>query len=178
MIERNPLPSREVLLYYFYYDREVGELYWRVPTTNTVKEWDRAGRDTGGGYRQVCLNKVFYLVHRIIYFLETGEEVLPPYEIDHKDWNKHNNKITNLEAKLINENSLNCGPYKNNKTGFKGVSWNIKRQMYEAQLMHNGVNNKLGYFNTPEEAAQAYDDFAMSLYNSGVLKFIPYLNFS
>lgn len=49
----------------------------------------------------------------------------------------------------------------NNNSGYKGVCWNKQLKKWVAQI---GVNNKqirLGYFNTPLDAAKAYDSFVI-----------------
>jgi len=43
-----------------------------------------------------------------------------------------------------------------NSSGYKGVRWNSSNQKYQARIRVNGVNRSLGYFDTAEEAAQAY----------------------
>ena len=43
-----------------------------------------------------------------------------------------------------------------NSSGFRGVSWEKKRQKWHAQIKLNGKTKHLGRFNTAEQAYNAY----------------------
>ena len=57
-------------------------------------------------------------------------------------------------------NLLTQGKYANNKTGFKGVTWNKQRKKWQAQIKVNGMEKYLGRFTAPEDTARAYDKAA------------------
>ena len=48
---------------------------------------------------------------------------------------------------------------KNNKTGYKGVSFRKGWNKYRAQIMVNNKNKKLGHFQTVIEGAIAYNNY-------------------
>jgi hypothetical protein len=48
----------------------------------------------------------------------------------------------------------------NNKTGYRGVSWDNDRNKYRAQIKVNGWKVYLGLYDHPVVAAFAYDDAA------------------
>lgn len=79
--------------------------------------------------------------------------------IDHKDGNGFNNRRTNLRTASNQKNLANRGPNKNNKSGFKGVSRD--RGKWAAQIKVSGRHLHLGYFDSKNEAAKAYNAAAM-----------------
>ena len=75
--------------------------------------------------------------------------------VDHIDGNGLNNNISNLRWATGSENSQNAKLSKKNTSGFKGVSFNKKKQKWEVKI---GINNKykhLGYYTDIEYAKAA-----------------------
>lgn len=60
----------------------------------------------------------------------------------------------------------------NNSTGFQGVTWREDKKKYHAKIGFNKHRYHLGYFNSPEQAALVYDQWAKKLHKSDA-----YLNF-
>ena len=98
------------------------------------------------------------LIHRVIMKPEKG------VEIDHIDGNRLNNQKSNLRFATSSQNKINRGPRKDNKSGFKGVSWHRQRNLWTARVMIDGKYKHLGLFKTPEEAAEAYNAEATTYY--------------
>jgi hypothetical protein len=147
---------------WFYY--RDGQLYWKKVNVRSPAKVDSvAGFYDSNGYRQVQLNDKKYRVHRIIYELLKGP-IPESLFIDHVNGRKDDNRIENLRLATHAENLRNRGATKNSKTGVKGVSWRKDTQKYQAKIKVNGVKKHLGYYNTLEEAAAAYNTAAKKLH--------------
>jgi hypothetical protein len=79
---------------------------------------------------------------------------------DHRDLNGTNNRRDNLRPCTQQQNGRNCGPKKNNKSGYKGVYFYPSRDKYAAEISTGARRIKLGYFASKEDAARAYDKAA------------------
>jgi hypothetical protein len=92
--------------------------------------------------------------------------------VDHIDRNPLNNQRSNLRICTEVENHRNYTLLITNTSGYKGVSFHKRKNLW---ISHIGVNNKLihlGYFNISEEAGHAYDRAAVKYYGE-----FAYLNF-
>jgi hypothetical protein len=112
--------------------------------------------DRGYAYRRKRVdgrNTCIYL-HRFI--METPEGM----DTDHKNGNPLDNRRVNLRICTTAENLANRGPLlTRNKSGYRGVC--LQRNKWIAQIGYRRADGRtnivLGRFNTPEEAARAYD---------------------
>lgn len=85
-------------------------------------------------------------------------------DVDHINGNGLDNRKSNLRICTTKENCSNRKINKNNKSGFKGISWSKKGGAWSASI---GVNNKrlhLGYYKNKEDAARAYNHAAKILH--------------
>lgn len=107
------------------------------------------------GYLQGCINNRRYKAHRLAWFYVYG--VWPTNEIDHKDTIKTHNWIENLRDVTHSGNQQNkIKALKNSKTGFLGVCFNKENGKYKAQISVSGKKKYIGYFDSAEEAHNAY----------------------
>lgn len=136
------------------YNKEEGKLYWKVKVGPRALVGQEVGHTTKKGYKRFSYKGKDYFVHRVIWFIETGE--WPKDQLDHDDRNPGNNRFTNLKECSNHMNSLNKESDKTSK--FPGVSLN-KGGKWVAFHFHNGKNNYLGQFDTEEEANTAYWDY-------------------
>jgi hypothetical protein len=85
-------------------------------------------------------------------------------EIDHEDRNKLNNQRNNIRGGTHSQNMANMDIRQDNSSGFKGVSWSRERQKWIAQISCGRQVRRIGRFDTPIEAARAYDHAAERLF--------------
>lgn len=82
----------------------------------------------------------------------------PDYmDTDHRDLKRLNNQRYNLRVCTRSQNCQNKFRSSKNTSGYKGVVWHKKLEKWQAQIQRTKKNTHLGYFDTPEEAAYAYD---------------------
>lgn len=74
---------------------------------------------------------------------------------DHINHKTLDNQEANLRVCTNSQNLMSRGKQSNNTSGYKGVSNN--RGKWRAQIRTNGKVKFLGYWDTPEDAAIAYD---------------------
>lgn len=98
------------------------KLYWKV-SRGRNRKGNIAGTLNLDGYYRVGLNRVNYLVHRLLYQIYHNIEQLPPdIIVDHIDSNRNNNIMTNLRLANKSENGCNrVSAQKNNKLGHKNI---------------------------------------------------------
>lgn len=110
-------------------------------------------------YRNIQLSdgrRTTQLMHRLIMGEPSG------LEIDHIDKSPEgglDNREANLRIVTSPQNQWNQGVRKNNTSGFKGVNWHKSTGKWIARIrIAGGRRICLGQFDTPEAAAQAYNE--------------------
>lgn len=78
--------------------------------------------------------------------------------IDHANGNGLDNQRANLRPATGSQNQINRGLDIANTSGFKGVYFHRKTELWHACLIWEGVKRSGRYHATPEEAARAYDE--------------------
>lgn len=78
-------------------------------------------------------------------------------DVDHINGNTLDNRKSNLRNCTHSQNMANRGVTKQNKSGFKGVSFHKQHQKWHAKITVMRKKIHIGYFETPEDAASAYD---------------------
>ena len=147
------LPPVEVLREHFTYNPESGEIRWRKPLANCVKEGDIAGGVNNEGYINIKLHCVSYKAHRIAWALHYGEE--PNLYIDHKNGDRSDNRIANLRLVTKGENNYNSKLHKHNVAGHRGVNYHKGNKKWRARIKLNGKDFTIGYFDCKEDAIAA-----------------------
>lgn len=78
-------------------------------------------------------------------------------EIDHEDGDGLNNQRGNLRIATVSQNRQNRGPGRDNQLGVKGVYYSVGKGKYRVSIRAEGKTSHVGYFNTIDEAATAYN---------------------
>jgi hypothetical protein len=146
------LPSRDELLRLFSYDLATGDLRWRV-RSGPRAEGQRAGTVNWRGYLVVGIDHIYYYTGRIIWKIMTGND--PEVWIDHIDGDRTNNKWVNLRLATNGQNLHNSKLRSDNKSGVKGVHWDVRHKKWRAIISVNKQHIRLGRFNTINEAEMA-----------------------
>jgi hypothetical protein len=113
------------------------------------------------GYGEIKLRNKGVLVHRLIH-VAMGLD--PNLQTDHKNQNKLDCRRENLREATQTQNKANSRTYKNNTSGFKGVSFHKRQKKYNARLRINKEVVHLGCFLDPVDAAKAYDKAAVEYF--------------
>ena len=131
-----------------------GHLFWIKPTNNRVKIGQPAGTRSNSGYIQIQLKGKLYLEHRLIWLYHYG--VWPEEHTDHINGIKDDNRIENLREATNQQNQFNRKSRKGSSSKHKGVSWYKPGKKWLARYCYKGKPYHLGYYETEEEAAEAY----------------------
>jgi len=100
-----------------------------------------------------------YWVHKVILERKIGRKLLPTEVTDHIHGNTLDDRRSELRVATRRQSAQNRGLQANNKCGYKGVHYmfNPGKKRYQAQIGIDGRLRTIGCFETPEEAARAYD---------------------
>lgn len=110
----------------------------------------------GGGlvYARGWVNKSRIKMHRLILDAPVG------IAVDHINRNTLDNRRSNLRLCTMSENLANIATSTVNSSGYKGVSWHRATRKWAACLHARRKEFYLGEYETPQEAALAYDEAA------------------
>lgn len=93
------------------------------------------------------------MAHRLAWLYVHGE--WPSKHLDHLNGNRTDNRIENLRQVSVAENAENTRrPHRDNKSGYLGVC--KKRGKWLAVIQIKGKYTRIGLFDTPEMAHEAY----------------------
>ncbi len=158
---KNKINPRELILH-FRYDSNTGSLYWKKSKCNFKKDGYECNTTDTKGRKRVYIEGRTYAVSHVVFAMHFNR--WPKNQLDHINRNKTDNRIENLREATNQENCCNKDIHKNNSSGFKGVSFHIRDNVYHSRIMHKGVMHHLGEYTSKIEAALAYN-FAAKFYH-------------
>lgn len=148
--------------WYEIFEYKNGELFWKTLTGNRAKIGRKAGKYRKDGYCVIGVKTKTLYGHRIIWEMHNG--LIPEgLTLDHIDGNPSNNRLENLRLATHQQNLMNQKKKIYGKVCYKGV-WLNKNKRYVANIHYNGKTKYLGTFDTPEQAAFAYNISAKELF--------------
>lgn len=140
--------------------REDGKVYWRqdnqLRANNGSLYKFPAGHRAGEGRLVVRLQGKAYLVHHIAWILYHEKPLEEGLILRHKDGDNTNNRLENLIAtsrkEMVRKRSKR-NP--RNTSGYTGVYWHTKNDLWCAYITVDGEHNPLGYYQDKEDAISA-----------------------
>jgi len=148
-MKSKPLPPIHIVLELLQYDPDTGVLSWRRNEKVSANVRGKvAGTLNAGGYRSIMINGSSFLAHRLAWLISEGEDP-GGLEVDHIDGLRDDNRRENLRLVTPSQNQ-------HNQRRAKGYYFNKQYQKWRAQIFLNAKNRHIGYYNTEEEARDAY----------------------
>jgi hypothetical protein len=148
----DPLISHSDLLRLLRYEPKTGQFYW-IERAQGRQMSKPAGSRHAEGYWMLTIRGQACLAHRAAWFYMTGE--WPVQQVDHRNTIGTDNRWDNLRPASHHQNQHNRQrPHKNNKLGLLGVyEYGGK---FHAAIQVDGVKRRLGDFDEPSKASDAY----------------------
>lgn len=114
------------------------------------------------------------VIHRVIMERILGRPLAKNELVDHEDRNGLNNRRENLRLATRSQNVWNRNTNSKNTSGYKGVFWYKRSQVWKAMITVHKHQKFLGYFHDPKDAARAYNKAALEHFGEfAVLNVIP-----
>lgn len=101
-----------------------------------------AGYSHPDGYYRVKFNGKMYRAHCLVWMIHHGE-IPDGFEVDHKDTDKLNNKLSNLRLATRAENGANKPIRRDSSTGVKGLCWHKAGNTWMGQVKKDGVKHRV-----------------------------------
>lgn len=154
-IKRTKFDPNEIILYEDFaelilYDEDGNEKARALIDSEDVEKIKQYKWCYSNGY--VGCHKLKDRLHRFILELKDDEVV------DHINGNKLDNRKCNLRICSQQQNTFNTCINSNNTSGYKGVTWDKKRNKWIAQIMVNYKHIYLGRYENIEDAIKSRKD--------------------
>jgi hypothetical protein len=116
--------------------------------------------DKSTGYERVKIHGRWELVHRLVAINFIPNPWNKP-QVNHKDENKLNNSVINLEWVTHREN-IEYSLTPKSKTKIKGVNWIERQKSYQCNVFFKGKKHFLGTTNDLEKAKLIVNNFLIN----------------
>jgi hypothetical protein len=118
-----------------------------------------AGTNSRSGYRSIQIDRQPFHAPHLAWW--KYYRVFPNGEVDHCNGDKLDDRIKNLRPADRARQRHNSCKSKSNTSGYKGVTWDKRRNVWVAQIMVEGKHIYLGQYKHIIDAAIAYDAAAI-----------------
>lgn len=135
------------------YDPSTGLLHWKKKIARKIVVGQQAGCLGSDGYIRIRINGVLHLGHRVAWLHHYGNL---PAIVDHRNLCRSDNRIINLRSANKSLNAMNSRSHRDAISTFKGVSWAKDKNKWHASICKGRKHFFLGYFDSEDEASQAY----------------------
>lgn len=158
-------PSAETLRNAIRFCPDTGK-FWRISRRSAdCRQRKEIGTPDRYGYLLISVLGRKYLAHQLAWLYVHG--AWPASEIDHINGVRDDNRIANLREATREQNMQNQhAPQANNKSGFRGVSWNANSCRWVAQIKASRQRYHLGFYKKAEDASDAYKQAKRLLHNT------------
>lgn len=148
----NPITtiSRELLIEYVHYDHYTGIFRSIKNRSGGPPEGSVLGTLDSEGYRRITFFGKRYSAARLAFFYMENRW---PVQIDHTNRVRDDDRWVNLREASSQENMCNRNIQSNNKSGYKGVSWNKATCKWVSYVKINRKQISLGLYDDLELAA-------------------------
>jgi hypothetical protein len=157
MTKQIPLKSRTgIVRAYTIVDEEwyewLSQWNWRLCTDGYAKRGERPG-GRAGRFMNI------YMAREILH-LPYGDPRMP----DHINMNRLDNRSCNLRIAMRGalDNQQNLGVRTNNRSGYRGVSWDRRSGRWRAYATLNRKQHSMGYFDNLEDANFAVSQWRLT----------------
>jgi hypothetical protein len=174
------LPSIDKLRELVSCDFNSGDVFWNhrpasmfegkaYPAERLVKTWNAkyagklAGSPNGTGHLRAAIGDRRIVLHWVVWALYYGEWPEDGMEIDHKNLDGTDNRISNLRIATRSQNGHNKTPPSNNASGVKGVSWHKQGKKWQVKFGFGGKQYHLGLFSDFDRAVKVRQEKINSL---------------
>jgi len=146
--------TQEYIKSILHYNPETGVFTWLEDVNPRARKGMIAGGLSGSGYILISINNYRTGAHRLAFLYILG---YIPEMVDHIDRNPQNNSWDNLRVCTSKTNAYNAGLRTDNKSGYKGITWDRSRGKWFVCLSVNSKTIGLGRYKDIEDAIRAYN---------------------
>ena len=154
------VPPLEVLNLLFDYDTDSGSFKRKFDMRFGAIEHREITDVDSYNYRRVGITDStgkmkMYKIHRLAYFMHTGNQIPMGMQVDHRDGDTLNNRFENFRVVSNKVNSRNARTRSDNTSGYKEVNFHKQMKKWRARITFDDGRKYIGLFDTPEQANAA-----------------------
>ena len=150
----------------FFYNPETGDLVWKQSSERPKVSGKIARHLNADGYLCVMVDGVLLRAHRVIWLYVNG--YFPKYDLDLIIGIRNDNRLCNLREATRAQNMQNMHKTMiDHNSGYIGAS--KYHNKWRARIKINYKEKHIGYYDTPEEAHEAYLQAKRNLHEYGTL---------